>query len=409
MMRKTTILITLTVLIMLVSRQLILVEGEFEFQTNYRIILHKDSSATWVVELSTPLSSEEDKADFQEFMESADTVSMLSSFESTVESMVRKASSSTGRPMHAEDFNLTIYTRGGVLKQLGVIEYRFTWIGFSIKTADTIEIGDVFEGGFYLFPDETLEIDYSELADDYFLELVSPNPSRKEASKTIWFGKLDFSDGEPMLVFRKRILTIEAFSSSAGQIEKGSSINVYGRISPPIPGLIVQIVYRNPEGLETVRETAVGEDGYFSDNCNPNITGSWSVYLRLPPGSNYRFSEPPQPLVFSVYEKTSGAEGFKLHPAIILFLVLIPIVVSMLLLLRHRRRRLPPPPEEYMISDEELVLRILRNSGGRLAQKQIKEAAGFSKSKTSMVLNELQKKGLIRKIKRGREYIVELV
>ncbi|MEM2275518.1 MAG: MarR family transcriptional regulator, partial [Thermoproteota archaeon] len=234
--------------------------------------------------------------------------------------------------------------------------------------------------------------------------------SREEASKKIWFGKFDFSDGEPRLVFQSRVLTIEEFRLSADRVEKGLSIGINGRINPPLPDLIIQIVYRNPNGLETVREVAIGENGYFSDNYTPNITGSWSVSVRLPSGSEYRIGGPQQLLEFSVYEKTGETEGLKLPPIMILLLVLaVVIMVSAALFLYHRKKGLPPPPEEYMISDEELVLRILRNSGGRLAQKQIKEATGFSKSKTSMVLNELQKKGLIRKIKRGREYIVELV
>ncbi|MBO3799774.1 MAG: MarR family transcriptional regulator [Candidatus Brockarchaeota archaeon] len=410
MLRKTIVLVIPIFLAMLILQQSLPVNGEFEFQTNYRIILHKDSSATWIVELLTPLSSEEEKADFQEFMESANREYMLSSFKSTIDSMVDKASSTTGRLMRAEDFSLEIDIKG-VLKQLGVIEYRFTWINFGIKTANTIEIGDVFEGGFYLFPDEMLEIDYSELVDDYFLKLISPTPSREEASKKIWFGKFDFSDGEPKLVFQSRVLTIEEFLPSTDRVEKGLSISIHGKVSPPVPDLIIQIVYRNPNGLETVREVAIGENGYFSDNYTPNITGLWSVSVRLPPDSKYKISGFSQPLEFSVYEKSGETEGLKLPPitTLLLVVVVLLIIVSTLLLLYRRRRGLPPPPEEYMVSDEELILRILRNSGGKLAQKQIKEATGFSKSKTSMVLNELQKKGLIRKIKRGREYIVELV
>jgi uncharacterized membrane protein len=91
------------------------------------------------------------------------------------------------------------------------------------------------------------------------------------------------------------------------------------------------------------------------------------------------------------------------------FLLIPPVVLlAMLLFNRSRRRRLKPPDME-IISDEDLVIKLLRDAGGRLTQSQIKDAAKFSKSKTSIVLNELQRKGVIRKIKRGREYIVELV
>ncbi|MCS7138994.1 MAG: MarR family transcriptional regulator, partial [Crenarchaeota archaeon] len=166
----------------------------------------------------------------------------------------------------------------------------------------------------------------------------------------------------------------------------------------------------NPEGSEIVRNVIVGNDGYFSDIYAPNLIGSWSVSLRLPSDSKYRIKQSPQPLVFSVYERVKTTESKEiLEPSQIMVLILLVAIISILAIILYRhRKKMPPPPEEYIISDEELILRILRNSGGRLLQKQIKEATGFSKAKTSMVLSELQKKGLIRKIKRGREYIVEL-
>lgn len=386
-------------------------KGEFEFQTTYRIILHKDSSATWVVELSTPLSSE-DLGDFEEFKNNADSDAMLSSFTSTINSVVGAASSLTRRLMKAENFTLKIYT-SGIVRQRGVIEYCFTWVNFGLKTPSTIEIGDIFEGGFYLFPNETLEINYSELLDDYFLKLTSPRPSSQDVSRVVWMGKMDFSDGEPHLLFQSRIISVESFSLSSTQVEEGSSISVYGSISTPPPSLTIQIVYRNPENLETVREVTVGSDGAFSDNFNVAAVGDWSVSLRLPPGSQYRFNQPPQPFQFSVYEKSGSETPPSMPGFLVLLLALIAIALLLLaLLLTYRSRReklLRPPPDMHMLSDEDLVIRILKDAGGRLTQTQIKEATGFSKSKTSMVLSELQKRGLIRKIKRGREYIVELM
>jgi uncharacterized membrane protein len=65
---------------------------------------------------------------------------------------------------------------------------------------------------------------------------------------------------------------------------------------------------------------------------------------------------------------------------------------------------LPPPPE----SDEERVLELLRASGGQMFQKDIGAALGFSKSKTTAILNSLEAKKIVRKEKRGREYLVRL-
>ncbi|MBO3754556.1 MAG: hypothetical protein FGF53_06765, partial [Candidatus Brockarchaeota archaeon] len=284
----------------------LLVEGEFEFQTTYRITLHKDSSATWVVELSTALSSQEDLDSFIFFKDNADRNTLLSGFESTISSIVSRAASLTGRPMAAENFSLKIDVTG-ILKQLGVIQYRFKWVNFSLKTSDRIEVGDVFEGGFYLFADERLEIDYSELDQEYFLKLASPKPSNEDVLRVAWVGKLDFSDGEPRLIFQSRTIRVEEFSPESSRVKKDSMLSIQGRISPPTPGLTLRIIYLNPQGSETVREVTVGENGVFSDVFSMNIAGEWRVSLRLPSDSPYRFSLEPQPIQLSVYEE-SGSE-----------------------------------------------------------------------------------------------------
>jgi len=399
----------LAIILVTMSGLVPLAEGEFEFQTTYRIILHKDSSATWVVELSTTLDTQEDLDSFKLFKDSADENALISGFESTISSIVGKAASLTGRPMTAENFSLKIDVTG-ILKQVGVIQYRFKWVNFSLKTPDRIEVGDVFEGGFYLFTGETLEIDYSELDQDYFLKLTSPRASREDFLRVAWLGRMDFADGEPRLVFESRIIRVGEFSLNSTRVKKGSPVSIRGRISPPIPGLKLVIVYSNSQGSETTREVNVADNGVFTDVLNMNTAGDWRVSLRLPSDSPYRFSQDLQLLQLSVYEESEGeAQTETLPLALFVFLLIPPMVLlAMLLFNRSRRRRLKPPDME-MISDEDLVIKLLRDAGGRLTQSQIKDAAKFSKSKTSIVLNELQRKGVIRKIKRGREYIVELV
>jgi len=399
----------LAIILVTMSGLVPLAEGEFEFQTTYRIILHKDSSATWVVELSTTLNTQEELDSFKLFKDSADKNALISGFESTISSIVSKAASLTGRPMTAENFSLKIDVTG-ILKQVGVIQYRFKWVNFSLKTPDRIEVGDVFEGGFYLFTGETLEIDYSELDQDYFLKLTSPRASREDFLRVAWLGRMDFADGEPRLVFESRIIRVGEFSLNSTRVKKGSPVSIRGRISPPIPGLKLVIVYSNSQGSETTREVNVADNGVFTDVLNMNTAGDWRVSLRLPSDSPYRFSQDLQLLQLSVYEESEGeAQTETLPLALFVFLLIPPVVLlAMLLFNRSRRRRLKPPDME-MISDEDLVIKLLRDAGGRLTQSQIKDAAKFSKSKTSIVLNELQRKGVIRKIKRGREYIVELV
>jgi uncharacterized membrane protein len=59
-------------------------------------------------------------------------------------------------------------------------------------------------------------------------------------------------------------------------------------------------------------------------------------------------------------------------------------------------------------SDEEKILKIIQSSGGVLNQTAIAEQCRFSKAKTSQLLAALERKGVIKRFKKGRDKIVTL-
>jgi uncharacterized membrane protein len=59
-------------------------------------------------------------------------------------------------------------------------------------------------------------------------------------------------------------------------------------------------------------------------------------------------------------------------------------------------------------SGEEKILKIIQSSGGSLNQTAIAEQCRFSKAKTSQLLAELERKGVIKRFKKGRDKIVML-
>ena len=60
-------------------------------------------------------------------------------------------------------------------------------------------------------------------------------------------------------------------------------------------------------------------------------------------------------------------------------------------------------------SDEEKVINLLKESGGRLYQKAIAKHYGFSKSKTSELLTAMEQKEIVARKKRGRQKLVILI
>jgi len=61
---------------------------------------------------------------------------------------------------------------------------------------------------------------------------------------------------------------------------------------------------------------------------------------------------------------------------------------------------------EILKSDEEKIIEILR--GGPVRQSDLVKRLGVSKAKVSLLLKEMERKGLIEKIKDGRSYLVKL-
>jgi len=59
-------------------------------------------------------------------------------------------------------------------------------------------------------------------------------------------------------------------------------------------------------------------------------------------------------------------------------------------------------------TEEEKVLRFLRSVGGSAYQSAILEQGKFSKTKTSELLSALERKGTVRRVKKGRDKIVSL-
>jgi uncharacterized membrane protein len=60
-------------------------------------------------------------------------------------------------------------------------------------------------------------------------------------------------------------------------------------------------------------------------------------------------------------------------------------------------------------TEEEKVLRVLRSNGGSAYQSAITEQCRFSKAKTSQLLTALERQGTVRRYKKGRDKIVNLI
>ncbi len=128
---------------------------------------------------------------------------------------------------------------------------------------------------------------------------------------------------------------------------------------------------------------------------------------------NFMWGEPN----VSLEERTLGGT-YSLQeylPMIVGLIVLATIASAFIWFLKFRKKRkadvrgrLPKVTLE-MEDDKDKVVTLLKAAGGRLYQSTITKKCGFSKSKTSELLASMEKKGIVRRQKKGREKLVTLI
>lgn len=67
-----------------------------------------------------------------------------------------------------------------------------------------------------------------------------------------------------------------------------------------------------------------------------------------------------------------------------------------------------PIADDELLSDEDRVQALIRQNGGRMKQVNIVDETGWSKSKVSMLLSDMEEEGQISKLRVGRENIISL-
>ncbi|MBU7046642.1 MAG: hypothetical protein HXS54_09420 [Theionarchaea archaeon] len=120
------------------------------------------------------------------------------------------------------DFDIFLGTETTVTKTYGVIQLQFMWEGFAIKENDTIIMGDVFEGGYYLSRNEILVV---EIPDNYHVVTVSPSPDQQKRSTLMWEGPMNFVTGEPAVVMEKDVIQQSEKEEEISEQEKEEEIS----------------------------------------------------------------------------------------------------------------------------------------------------------------------------------------
>ena len=109
--------------------------------------------------------------------------------------------------------------------------------------------------------------------------------------------------------------------------------------------------------------------------------------------------------------------GFPWMPVLIGGVLILIVIAGLYGVMVKRRPSEPDEPEVAavplseadLISLEDRIIQLLKTSGGEQYQSEIVKNLGLPKSTVSATLNDLHKRGIIQKVKRGRENLIRLI
>ncbi|WP_458206456.1 DUF7343 domain-containing protein [Haladaptatus sp. NG-SE-30] len=348
--------------------QTITTSQEFD-DVEFHILVYGNGSARWTFRYEKTLNNESERKDFNQFSNEFNNgnTELYKDFRQNAMQLTSTANNQTKRVMTAENFTKRAYIGGGGLNQdakRGVVEMSFRWTSFAYTDEGSdgetyLAIGDVFKGGLYLGANQRLVV---EPADGMKFESAQPVKGRHmtgdslvESDTVSWNGDREFNDQRPMVRFTqpKQNESPTTTSPPGGNDQPGD-----GEEKPsdsPMMLFVAAVVVLI--GLAAVFAWRQGGFGSLSSTpTTPSGGGGGGT-------------------------ASTESSGGSAEPAV---------------------------SDEELLTDEARVKKLLRENGGRMKQVNIVEATGWSKSKVSMLLSEMEDEGDISKLRVGRENIISL-
>ena len=162
-----------------------------------------------------------------------------------------------------------------------------------------------------------------------------------------------------------------------------------------------------PDGIYRIKAQLVQRNDVIA-SVEENITiaqdGSYTLDLILFPDVEEGVEDPEIDVNGSVIDEKSD------RILLIGFIVLLVfgVIVLAAYFIRTRKKEMAVSEETSSDYDLEEVIKIIRKEDGRTTQKEIRKQIPLSEAKISLMIAELEHKGIIEKIKKGRGNIIIL-
>lgn len=353
-----------------------------------------DGDAMWTVEYRTRLADSEEEAAFEELREDieSDPEPYTDRFRERMERTAETAEEATGREMAIADVSVQA-DRRELARSYGVVTYEFRWTGFAAVDGDRITAGDALDGLF--LDDETSFI--VSWPDSHALVDVSPPPSETRDGAVVWNGPLDFTADEPRVAIEPAgadggvtddgpagddVEDGDQPNGEQGTDESVSAVTVVAVVAALLLVLGGATYYRRMGGVAD----GTGEGDGSTSTGRSSSSGGDAVTATNDadtPGSDVSDGGPTDT---GVDDHDGSGEADEVGD--------------------------PDDADDAvdpaLLSNEEQVLRLIEERGGRMKQAEVAEELDWTAAKTSQVVTGLRDEGTLDGFRLGRENVLSL-
>lgn len=309
-----------------------------------------DGDAAWRIEYRMQLDTDEDRQAFGNLSNDieSDPGPYVERFHNRMNATADSASNATGREMAITNVSVSA-ERQELPDETGVVTFTFRWSNFAAVDGDRLTIGDAIDG---LFLDEDTSILIS-WPTEYDLVDASPPPTEERQDSVLYDGSTNFAEGEPRIE-----VAPEGAADPSGSLP----------FSPLVAGLLVILLVVLLAALLAARRRdeplfGGGEAGSEDDGDGGGA------------GSPEPAAEPNGSEEDSAGSGAGAAAG---------------------------------TPDSDLLSNEEQVLQLIEQRGGRMKQQAVAEELGWTDAKTSQVTKGLREEGALEGFRLGRENVLAL-
>lgn len=315
-----------------------------------QVALQPNGTGDWRVEYRIRLDDENATEAFERHRAQieSDPERYRERFATDMRATIETAENATGREMSLA--NVTVDVESERLPQrYGIITYTFEWHGFAATNGSSIEAGDALEG-IFLDSETTLLVTWS---DGFHRISVSPPPHEERDRGVVWAGPTHFGANEPSIRIAQdgptEPRTVTGTTGGETDQARASTSPLEGRRDG-----------NGPPSESAGRVPVLVGMGLFALVLLALLGAAYGGYLE-------------RPLRGGADEPTGGGDV----------------------------------PAE-LLSNEEQVLSLLKERGGRLKQQEVAAALGWTDAKTSKVVGQMRGADQIETFRIGRENVVTL-